>query len=379
MTVFKTFFKIVRKHKGLILLYTVMLISFGGINLSSRDMSDTFTSSKPDILIINKDEEVGVTKNLINYLENNANIINIENNENKINDALFYRDVNYIIYIDKGYREKVLNKENPVINIKSTNDYNASLASILLEEYLNIQNIYNKVTDNEEELISLINNTLENKVNTEVLSKVDKSTQNRIARYFNFASYSILATIIFIISLVNTSFKDINVNKRIVVSSMDYRRHNSLLLKSSLVYVLFIWILFSVLALILLGKPLLSLKGLLYILNTLIFSVGALAFGLLISSFINKNSVGGVVNVVALGSAFLCGAFIPTEFLGNSVLKLAHILPTYYFINTNNLISNTKDISSILPNILENSVMLILFIVLFIILNDIIAKLKRSN
>lgn len=379
MTVFKTFFKIVRKHKGLILLYTVMLVSFGGINLSSKDMSDTFTSSKPDILVINRDEEVGVTKNLVNYLENNANIINIENNENKINDALFYRDVNYIIYIDKGYREKVLNNENPVINIKSTNDYNASLASILLEEYLNIQNTYNKVTDNEEELISLINNTLENKVNTEVLSKVDKSTQNRIARYFNFASYSILATIIFIISLVNTSFKDINVNKRIVVSSMDYRRHNSLLLKSSLVYVLFIWILFSVLALILLGKPLLSLKGLLYILNTLIFSVGALAFGLLISSFINKNSVGGVVNVVALGSAFLCGAFIPTEFLGNSVLNLAHTLPAYYFINTNNSISSAESISSILPNILENTVMLILFTVLFIILNNIITKLKRSN
>ena len=379
MTVFKTFFKIVRKHKGLILLYTVMLISFGGINLSSRDMSDTFTSSKPDILIINKDEEVGVTKNLINYLENNANIINIENNENKINDALFYRDVNYIIYIDKGYREKVLNNENPVINIKSTNDYNASLASILLEEYLNIQNTYNKVTDNEEELISLINNTLENKVNTEVLSKVDKSTQNRIARYFNFASYSILATIIFIISLVNTSFKDININKRITVSSMDYRRHNSLLLKSSLVYVLFIWILFSVLALILLGKSLLSLKGLLYILNTLIFSVNALTFGLLISSFINKNSVGGVVNVVALGSAFLCGAFIPTEFLGSSVLKLAHALPAYYFINTNNSISSAESISSILPNILENTVMLILFTVLFIILNNIITKLKRSN
>lgn len=379
MTVFKTFFKIVKKHKGLILLYTVMLVSFGGINLSSKDMSDTFTSSKPDILVINRDEEVGVTKNLVNYLENNANIINIENNENKINDALFYRDVNYIIYIDKGYREKVLNNENPVINIKSTNDYNASLASILLEEYLNIQNTYNKVTDNEEELISLINNTLENKVNTEVLSKVDKSTQNRIARYFNFASYSILATIIFIISLVNTSFKDINVNKRIVVSSMDYRRHNSLLLKSSLVYVLFIWILFSVLALILLGKPLLSLKGLLYILNTLIFSVGALAFGLLISSFINKNSVGGVVNVVALGSAFLCGAFIPTEFLGSSVLKLAHALPAYYFINTNNSISSAESISSILPNILENTVMLILFTVLFIILNNIITKLKRSN
>lgn len=79
-----------------------------------------------------------------------------------------------------------------------------------------------------------------------------------------------------------------------------------------------------------------------------------------------------MVNVVALGSAFFCGAFIPKEFLGNSVLKITHVLPAYYFIDTNNLISNSKDILSILPNILENTVMLIL-------LNNIITILKRSN
>lgn len=379
MTVFNTFFKVIKKYKGTVILYTVMLIVFGTLNMTSNNETTTFIDTKPDVLIISNDDNIGLTKNLIDYITDNTNVVKIENDEDKINDALFYRDINYVIYIDKGYREKVLNNEETIINIKSTKDYNASLASLLLDEYLNIQNTYNKVTDNEDELITLINDTLENKTDIKALSKEDKSSENRIARYFNFASYSILATIIFIISLVNTSFKDININKRITVSSMDYRKHNRLLLKSSLVYVIFIWLLFSILALILLGKSLLSLKGLLYILNTLLFSVNALTFGLLISSFINKNSVGGVVNVVALGSAFLCGAFIPTEFLGNSVLKLAHILPTYYFINTNNLISNTKDISSILPNILENSVMLILFIVLFIILNDIIAKLKRSN
>lgn len=42
MTVFKTFWKIVNKYKGTIILYTVMLISFGGINLASNDTTTTF-------------------------------------------------------------------------------------------------------------------------------------------------------------------------------------------------------------------------------------------------------------------------------------------------------------------------------------------------
>ena len=47
-------------------------------------------------LIINNDKEEGLTKNLINYINENTNIKEIKNDEEAINDALFYRDVNYM-------------------------------------------------------------------------------------------------------------------------------------------------------------------------------------------------------------------------------------------------------------------------------------------
>ena len=100
MTVFKTFWKIIKKYKGTIILYTVMLVSFGGINLSSKEANLNFTNEKPDVLIVNQGENIGLTKNLIDYLSQNTNIVQIENSEEKRNDALFYRDVNYIIYIN---------------------------------------------------------------------------------------------------------------------------------------------------------------------------------------------------------------------------------------------------------------------------------------
>ena len=93
MTVFKTFWKVAKKYKGTIILYTAMLIAFGALNMTTGDNQTNFVDSKPDILIINNDEEIGITKNLIDYIKANSKIKDIKNDEEAINDALFYRDV----------------------------------------------------------------------------------------------------------------------------------------------------------------------------------------------------------------------------------------------------------------------------------------------
>lgn len=283
MTVFKTFWKIVNKYKGTIILYTVMLISFGGINLASNDTTTTFTSTLPNIAIVNNDQKSVLTNNLISYLSENSKVVDIENDEEKINDALFYRDVSYVVYIPKNYTNDVLKGMNPTIDIKSTNDYTSSLEEMMLTDYLNLQNTYLKLTTDQTKLTNYINDTLKDKSKVVLTSKVDTKSLSKVSRYFNFASYSILAVVIFIITLVLTSFKEKTVNKRIVVSSMNYKKHSGLILKSSLLYALIVWVLFSLLAIILLGKSLLNIRGLLLILNTLVFTLQALTFALLIS------------------------------------------------------------------------------------------------
>ena len=123
------------------------------------------------------------------------------------------------------------------------------------------------------------------------------------------------------------------------------------------------------------------MKGLFYLLNSFIFSFCSLSLALLISTLVNnKNAVGGVVNIVALGQAFLCGAFIPTEFLPQSEINIAHILPSYWFINTNDLLQNievmnTKSIQQIIINIL----VLIGFSILFIVINNIVTRFKSKS
>lgn len=379
MTVFKTFWKIVNKYKGTIILYTVMLISFGGINLASNDTTTTFTSTLPNIAIINNDESTIITNNLINYLSENSKVVDIENDEEKINDALFYRDVSYVVYIPKNYTNDVLKGMNPTIDIKSTNDYTSSLEEMMLTDYLNLQNTYLKLTTDQTKLTNYINDTLKDKSKVVLTSKVDTKSLSKVSRYFNFASYSILAVVIFIITLVLTSFKEKTVNKRIVVSSMNYKKHSGLILKSSLLYALIVWVLFSLLAIILLGKSLLNIRGLLLILNTLVFTLQALTFALLISSLVNnKDAIGGIVNVVALGSAFLCGAFIPSMYLPEKVVSISHIFPAYYYNNSNDLVTSLEviDLTTLKPFITNIMIMLV-FMLVFIVLNNFVIKNRR--
>ena len=68
MTVFKTILKILNRLKGMLILYTVMLISITMINQTADSNINNFEESKPDMLIVNKDNDNIVTNSFINYI-----------------------------------------------------------------------------------------------------------------------------------------------------------------------------------------------------------------------------------------------------------------------------------------------------------------------
>ena len=377
MTVFNTFWKVINKYKGTIILFTVMLVAFGGINTTSSNNSLDFTNNKPDILIINNDQNKGLTKNLISYLKENTNVKNIK--EEEIDDALFYRQVNYIIYIPKNYRNDILSGINPKIDKKTTGDYDSSLAEIILKRYLKTQEVYSKTTSNEEELIGKINSNLKTKSEVSITSTVNTDKTSKVSRYYNFASYSIMYTIIFIICMVLSSFNEKVIKKRTIISSMNYKTHNKLILKASFLYSIIVWLLFMVLGIILFPDTIISLRGLIYTINAFVFTFASLTLALLISSLSsNKNVITGIANVVCLGSAFLCGAFIPTTWLPETVIKISRIFPTYWYVNSNDLLTSLEKINlNTLEPIIINMLVVLLFSLIFIVLTNIISKKKQ--
>ena len=380
MTVFKTFFKILNKNKFIVIMYTVILLVFGGFNMQTSNQGLNFTPSKPFITIVNNDENIGITKSLIKYLKNNSETPKIKMNKESLDDALFYGDTNYIIYIPKNYHIDFLEGKNPQITIKHSESYNASYADMLLKRYLNIASTYQKYIKDEIALINNIDETLNNQVNIQMNSKVDNNNLDRMSFYFNFESYSILACLIYVICLIISAFNNINIRKRTNISSYNYKKYNRILLLSNCLYAFILWVFYLIMSFILLGSSMLSIQGLIYAINSLMFTLCSTTIAFFIGSITkNKNAIGGIVNVVALGSSFLCGAFVPVKYLPDSVLNIAHILPTYYYVNNNEVLKTIEkfNINTLKP-IIINILIMIFFSILFIILTNIITKKKRK-
>lgn len=380
MTVFKAFLKVLNKCKVPIILYTVLLIGFGGFNMQTSDNSTNFVASKPDIYIINEDKEEGITKNLVDYMKNNTNVLEVPSTEEAIDDALFYREVNYIIYIPNHYREEFLKGNNPEIKIKSTGDYQASLADMLLERYSKVANSYQKIITSEEELIGKINETLDKQTQVEITSKLDTDQLQKASFYYNFTNYSILAGCVYVICLILSSFHEEKIAKRTIISSMSYHSHNRKLLVSNSLFAFFLWGMYVLLSFPLVGNIMFTMHGLVYIINSFLFTICALTIAFLIGNLVsNKNAVNGIVNVVALGSSFLCGAFVPMEWLPDMVLKIAHILPSYYYIKSNELLREIETVNlEALHEIIINMGIIVAFAIGFTIIANIVARKKRK-
>lgn len=395
MTVFKTFLKVLNKCKFSVILNTVILLIFAGANMTTSDNQISFEATKPKILIVNQDENVGLTKNLIKYLEDNCELVEIKDDEDARNDALFYRDVSYIIYIPENYRQEVLKGNVPELEIKSTGDYSSSYAEMLLTRYIKVQNIYveemakkKSYTDDiilteeqlEEQIVERINQTISNQTQVEMTSKLDTTGLSKATFYYNFANYTLLAGAILVICLVLSSFQEERIRKRTIVSSMKYQKHNRILLLGNGLFALVLWLFYVLISFFVVGNVMFSMQGLIYIINSLVFTICALTIAVLVGNiFNNKNAMNGIVNVIALGSSFLCGAFVPVEWLPDAVLEIAHCLPSYWYIQSNELVKTMEEFNmETLKPIMINMGVVLLFSMGFVIVTNLIARKKRK-
>ena len=379
MIVFKTILKILNKLKGLIILYTIMLISVTLVNQTS-DNVDSFEEVKPSVIIVNNDKSKnGVTNHFIKYLENHMEVKDIDiGNEEKIDDALFYRDVSLVVYIPDGFGDDLLDSKDVSVEYKISGDKGSSYGKMLVQNYFDSFNIYNNYYDGDE-LFDRLDNALNVDVNVEVKSKLDTNSLSRMARFFNFLNYAILAGCVYSISMILASLKSENVRKRTIVSSYDYKKYNRIVLEACSIVILGMWILYMILALIIFKDLFISMNGLWYVINSFVFSLCSLCIGFLIGNITqNKGAISGIVNVVSLGSSFLCGCFVPFEFMPDYVIKIAHIFPTYYFVINNEALKvmDNFSLSSVSPLIFNIGIVLI-FGVCFVIITNYVSKKKQ--
>ncbi|CCY28660.1 putative uncharacterized protein [Acholeplasma sp. CAG:878] len=373
MIVFKTILKILNKLKGMLILYTFMLVMITFINQTSNNET-SFLESKPSIAIVNEDDSL-ITNDFIDYMDKHCIIKNLA--PKNIDDALFYRSINMVVYIPKDFGENLLSN-NVTLEYKASGDEASAYTKMLIEKYIKTVLIY-KDYYSDEELINHVNNLLKLDANVEVKTKLETSKLERMTRYFNFLNYALLAGSVYCISMILASIKEEKVKKRTIISSFDYKKYDRIVLGTLSIVIFGIWLLYMLLSIILFKNTIFTSNGLAYILNSFVFTIASLCIGYLIGNITqNKNAIAGIINVVALGSSFLCGCFVPVEYMPDYALKIAHIFPTYYYVSNNEIIKTIETFNpTLIKSLLKNGFVIVLFSLLFILLTNYISKKKQ--
>jgi ABC-2 type transport system permease protein len=362
-------------------MYSVILIMFGTASVSSSQDAGQFEATKPTIAIYNHDEDGDITHSFVEYLNQNAEL-KTDYSKDKIKDGLFYAEIVMAIDIPEDFSRDFADGKNPAIHTQSSAGYNAELAKVMVERYWTTAQSYADAGMSTKNIIAKIDPVLKSSIEVERQSKADTSKYTKAARYFSFANYAILACVITIICLIISSFNRRELRRRNLVSSTPVTKMNRVLLANSCIYSFSIWTLYIAVGFFTVGKDsLISMNGLLYMGNSFIFCVCATTIAYLISQLVRgSNAINAVMNIVALGSSFLCGCFVPAEFLPDSVLTFAHVLPSFYYVDANNKILRLEntDFETIRP-VLVNIAIVLGFSVLFVVVANIVSKRKQKE
>lgn len=343
MQVYKAYFKIIKKNIGQLSIYLIIFllfaIIFGKVSTSPKDTD--FESTKVNISIINKDENSKFISGLRDYLKENANIVDVGTSKEDLQDALFFREAEYIITIPKGFTKEIL-KGNKDINIEKTvipNSTSEIYMDNLINRYLNTVKMYTSTIDNisQAKLVSNVNKDLSHTTDVKIKTyDNDYSNNASCANYYNFFAYSMFAVLILGISLVMISFNNKDLKRRNLASSLSMKNMNIQMVFANITYAVVVWFVMIIASFIMFKNYMFTINGLLSLLNSFVFTLAALSISILISNLVtSRNALSAVVNVIALGSCFISGVFVPQQYLGDTVLSIAKFNPTYWYVKAN--------------------------------------------
>lgn len=343
MQVFKQYFKIIRKSVFWSLfmyafIFIAMTIMF---STTGNNPSTGFETTKCKVAVINEDNSP-LAENLENFIKLNSNAVTIKNTEESIKDSLFFRDSELVVTIPEGFGA-AFNSDSPIsLQTQSIPDSTSSVfVKNLINSYLNSTSLYLKSNTLKDinEIGTLVEEDLAKETTVNISSGGSLKEKNGSFYYFNYLCYPLLCMLILGISLITGIFNSKDLKMRNLCSPIDVKKYNIQLFLGHLILAVFIWVIFIIIAFIMYPNEMLTINGVLLIVNSFIFTLTALSLSFFIGNIATKNSMSAICNCVALGSCFLGGAFVPQEMLSPAVIKLAIINPVYWYVKLNETIS----------------------------------------
>lgn len=371
MTLFKYFLVLLMRYHKTILTYIVIFLLIGYMTISSINPGESvYEEKKVNFALIDKDESE-LSKRLTAYLEerNTRKDISLEDN---IEEKVFLGYYDVVIVIPEGFSEyPELHKLDVVKNALSAGYYKVtqeiSTYMIMLEG--------SKKAGGEVDY-ELLRSALDQSVSVDykVDSSADIGIEEWFSRFLNSASYITIAIIVLVMGTVMSDYNQKKIALRNACAGKSLQLFQSQLILGQVLFGFILSILILLPAIVMTGSRAFTPKLFLYWLNLMALILAILSFTFMLNNVMNnKHALSAIANIFSLGSSFLCGAFIPMEFLSGTTIAIGRFLPSYYFVMANESIYLGTKLW------IRDMGVLLLFAAAFLIVGYYIAKTKRSQ
>lgn len=386
MQVFKLYFKLLKSTAPALILYIVIFTVLIFIISSNKSKTiNDFEGTRIEAALVNYDNDSILVKDLLNYLSNYCNFTDYTDREEELKDALFFRNVEYILTIPYDFAEDFISGKSAAVEKRAVPDEVYSIAvDNAVNNYLNTADLYRKTIPDisQEELVNFMKKDMGTFAGVSVLKSNSDYRDNRFYnQYFNTAAYIMLSCCLIGVGMVMLTFHNTDIMRRNLVTPITHTDMSLQLIGGNLIFVLMYDIFFIVLGYIINSDKAINSNVLLYWLNLTAFSISALSISYLSAMIIKSRQVIDIFSTVfPLGLSFISGAFVPQFLLRKSILKIAGFTPVYWFVKGNDTISGLiyPDWDNI-KNILFYMLIQIGFAAAFFSVALVVSKNKRQN
>lgn len=338
MQVFKLFFKIAKTKW----LATLIFLGIFLLILNFTDVgggAQSFSTSKMSLTVYDHDN-TDASKRLYEHLKKNNEIVEIEDDKDKIIDALYITSTNYVIDIKEGYAERLAKGETDgLFTTRYLHDsYTNKLADSTLDDYVGTVKAYLAGGMELDKALDAAEEALDIKTDVTMETFSDDSPAAKSAPFFNYMPYALLSIIVSVLCPVLIAMNKKEVGFRTKCSSIKLSSVSAQTVAASGIFVAIIWVFLMILGV---GKNGGMFTGNMWyaVLNSVAFTLVCVAVALLFSELgIDDNAQAFATQVLGLGMAFLCGMFVPQEMLSSGVLAAARFLPAYWYVRANDMV-----------------------------------------
>ncbi len=364
MQVYKLCMKIYKKNLKIISIYFVVFffVSFMMMSNISTSQPTTFSDSKRNVAWVGTETSV-LIEGLKQSLSQRANLIAFEEDVDLLQDALYFSQVEYVIRIPEGFTNSFeeafsakggTNQEIPKLIVTSVPGSTSKIyLEMAIDQFLGRVGHYRQVLGDDVSMATMVDYAIEDlkfeiPVNTYTGETDTVGGPQQLINYvFNYLSYTLMFVLILGVSTIMIVFNKDELKRRNMCSPIPQKRIHLELFMANGMFSLMTWAALVLFSLAFANKEVWHVNTLIYILNSFVFCISVTSISFLIGTLAkNREAINAIANVFTLGTCFLSGVFVPQMLLGESVLKIASFLPTYWFVLANERIAQSTLLSS---------------------------------